>query len=165
MQLLGATCIHTAVFLNSFLNDFWPVSGFAYVTCQSGKGKTGLHSSLLLVSAVKCIQVAKWRGIPDFLTDGWSLLMLAQNSSTYVKTKIRRILLSCRWHGSSCIQSHFEVLWQSLSKWHLCPSEHCCHVLRLCLLQELSTLLLLQCKSSFAKVQGSSARGPAGACS
>lgn len=126
-----------------------------------------LHSSLLLASAAKCIQVAKWRGIPDFLTDGWSVLVLAQNSSTCVKTKIRRVLLSCRWHGSSCIQPHFLRCygWQSLSKWHLQLSELCCQVLRLCLLQELSPLSLLQCKNSFARVQVSSPHGPAGACS
>lgn len=124
MLLLGATCVHKAVFLNSFLNYFWPVSCFAYLTYQSGKEKTDLHSSLLVVSAVKCIQVAKWRGIPD----DWSVLMLAQNGSTCIKTKIRRVLSSCRWHGSSCIQSHTLRSWagRACASGPLQHSEHCC---------------------------------------
>lgn len=93
--------------------------------------------------------------------------MLALNSSTCIKTKIRSVPLSCRWHGSSCIQCHFlrACGWQSLCKWHLQHSEHSCQVLGLCLLQELGTLSLLQCKNSFARVRGCSAHGPAGACS
>lgn len=69
MLLLEATCVHKVVFLNSFFYYFLPVSCFTYLTCQPGKGQTDLHSPLLLVSAVQCIQVAKWRGIPDVLTD------------------------------------------------------------------------------------------------
>lgn len=46
--LFVATCVHTNLFLKS-------VSYFVCPTCQSGKGKTGSHSSVLLVSTVKCI--------------------------------------------------------------------------------------------------------------
>lgn len=72
--------------------------------------------------------------------------------------------MSCRWHGSSCIQCHFlrSCGWQSLPKWH-CNSQStvarcwgcvCCR-----------SWALLQWKSSFARVPGCSAHGPAGACS
>lgn len=72
--------------------------------------------------------------------------------------KLKSGRFSCPVGGSSSIQSHFLRChgWQSMSKWHLQLS-----VLRLCLLQELSTWSLLQSKSSFPRVQGSSAHGPA----
>lgn len=61
----------------------------------------------------------------------WLVLMLAQNSSVCIKTRIRRIVLPCRWNGSSNIHFLRSYGWQSLSKWHLQLSEHYGQVLRL----------------------------------
>lgn len=81
--------------------------------------------------------------------------MLAHgNSSTRIKTKLRRVVLSSRWHDSYCIQSHFRGLLvggscQSLSKWclHLSEALLPSDKRMFSLLQGLSTSLLSNCKS------------------
>lgn len=157
MLLLGAACVHKAVFFDFFFfNYFRLVSCFALLNCQRGKGKTDLHSSLLLVLAVKCIQVAKWRFWFSDLRSCWH--------RTVVRAlKLKSGGLSCPAGGMAVLVSTF----LGLMAGRACPSDT--WTLRALWpsaeAQELSTLSLLQCKSSFARMQGSSTHGPAGACS